>query len=140
MQEWSNVVTIRESLNYIFREVENLMRDSHTKLQNAVKEMEAEEVLADRIPLNDLPPNYHNETTTETKIGNDTIITKEEIHKETDNKTGSTYLSKTIVSSLQGEDKREQEIRKEGMYSNNDTVQEFRAARWISGWPLQLWS
>ncbi|XP_040183887.1 dickkopf-related protein 3 [Rana temporaria] len=98
-----------DSLNDIFKEVGDLIRDSNSKLENAVKEMEAEEFAADSVTMKDLPPNYHNETVKETKIGNDTIITKELINKETDNKTGSTYLSKTIVSSLKGGDKREHE-------------------------------
>ncbi|XP_077330894.1 dickkopf-related protein 3-like [Lithobates pipiens] len=108
-----------DSLNDIFREVGDLIRDSNSKLENAVKEMEAEEFAADRVNMKDLPPNYHNETVKETKIGNDTIITKELINKKTDNKTGSTYLSKTIVSSLKGGDKKEHLISQQGFVVSN---------------------
>ncbi|XP_018410328.1 PREDICTED: dickkopf-related protein 3 [Nanorana parkeri] len=99
----------KDNLNDIFREVEDLIRDSNSKLANAVKEMEAEETSADRVALKDLPPNYHNETIKETKLGNDTIVTEEEVLKETDNKTGATFVSRTIVSSLQSGGKREHE-------------------------------
>ncbi|KAM5138268.1 dickkopf-related protein 3 [Mantella aurantiaca] len=97
----------KDSLNDLFREVQDLLKDSNSKLEKAVREMEAEEISADRVALKDLPPNYHNKTVKETKIGNNTIITKEEINKETNNETGSTFVSKTIVSSLQNGNKRE---------------------------------
>ncbi|XP_053576236.1 dickkopf-related protein 3 [Bombina bombina] len=87
------------SLNEMFREVEELMEDTQSKLQNAVKEMEAEEVSDQRVPEN-LPPNYHNESFTKTNIGNKTVETKQEIVKETDNKTGSTLYSETLITSI----------------------------------------
>ncbi|XP_066439650.1 dickkopf-related protein 3 [Eleutherodactylus coqui] len=92
------------SLNEIFQEVEDLIKDTNTKLRNAVKELEAEDVLEDKVSLKDLPPNYHNETVKETKVGNATIVTKQEITKETDNKSGSTYISQKITSSLKSND------------------------------------
>ncbi|KAM4617186.1 dickkopf-related protein 3 isoform 2-T2 [Discoglossus pictus] len=73
------------SLNEMFREVEELMEDTQSKLQNAVKEMEAEDVSSRRVPSlvpEDLPLNYHNASITETKIGNKTIETQQEIVKE----------------------------------------------------------
>ncbi|XP_075694267.1 dickkopf-related protein 3 [Rhinoderma darwinii] len=85
-----------ESLNDMFREVEELMEDSKAKLRNAVKEMEAE----DKVASEELPLRYHNESVKEIKVGNDTMVVREEIIKETDNKTGATYISETIISSL----------------------------------------
>ncbi|XP_063802497.1 dickkopf-related protein 3 [Pseudophryne corroboree] len=86
------------SLGDMFREVEELMEDTQYKLQNAVKEIEAEKISSDRVAFEDLPPNFHNETITEKKIGNDTILIREQIDKKTDNRTGSTYIS--VVSEL----------------------------------------
>ncbi|KAF7245615.1 Dickkopf-related protein 3, partial [Varanus komodoensis] len=98
------------SLNEMFREVEELMEDTQYKLRNAVKEMEAEEEGSKRITGIDfekLPANYHNESYTETKIGNKTIHSHQEINKATDNRTGSTSYSETIIASIQeGEPKR----------------------------------
>ncbi|XP_075044568.1 dickkopf-related protein 3 [Mixophyes fleayi] len=94
------------SLNEMFREVEELMEDTQSKLNNAVKEMEEEEIAADKAALKDLPPNYHNESIKERKVGNDTILTRQEIDKKTDNKTGSTYVAETIVSQLKSGDKK----------------------------------
>ncbi|XP_071974978.1 dickkopf-related protein 3 isoform X2 [Engystomops pustulosus] len=92
-----------DSLDEMFEEVEHLIEDTQTKLESAVKELEAQEAV-EAVALKDLPPNYHNESVTETKVGNDTIVTKQEIVKETDNKTGSTFISRTIVSSLKDGD------------------------------------
>ncbi|XP_053142417.1 dickkopf-related protein 3 [Hemicordylus capensis] len=101
------------SLNEMFREVEELMEDTQYKLRNAVKEMEAEEEGSKRIAGNDfknLPPNYHNESSTDKKIGNKTIHTHLEINKATDNRTGSTSYSETVITSIQeGESKRNHE-------------------------------
>ncbi|XP_068117793.1 dickkopf-related protein 3 [Hyperolius riggenbachi] len=97
---------IGANLQEMLQEVEQLMDDTQSTLQNAVKEIEAEQMSSEKVALKDLPPNYHNESITETKVGNDTIITKEKIDKETDNKTGSTFISDTVVSSLKGGDKR----------------------------------
>ncbi|XP_029438548.1 dickkopf-related protein 3 isoform X2 [Rhinatrema bivittatum] len=97
----------KASLNELFREVGELVEDTQHKLQNAVKEMEAEESAAKKIAdvnFEKLPPTYHNESNTETKIGNKTIHTHQEIDKLTDNKTGSTIYSETVITSIKGED------------------------------------
>ncbi|RMB97909.1 hypothetical protein DUI87_25387 [Hirundo rustica rustica] len=94
----------------MLREVEALMEDTQHKLRNAVQEMEAEEEGARKlseVSFEDLPPNYHNESNTETRVGNRTVQTHQEIDKVTDNKTGSTVFSETVITSVRdGENKR----------------------------------
>ncbi|KAH0620876.1 hypothetical protein JD844_021742 [Phrynosoma platyrhinos] len=120
------------SLNEMFREVEELMEDTQYKLRNAVKEvplsfqisinsfpkllfprMEAEEEDTKRLTVDfeKLPANYHNESHTDTRIGNKTIHTHQEIDKATDNKTGFTSYSETVITSIKegGENKRNHE-------------------------------
>nr|XP_034974925.1 dickkopf-related protein 3 isoform X1 [Zootoca vivipara] len=100
------------SLNEMFREVEELMEDTQYKLRNAVQEMEAEEEGSKRIEVDfeKLPANYHNESDTDTKIGNKTIHSHQEINKATDNRTRSTSYSETIITSIrEGESKRNHE-------------------------------
>ncbi|KAF2979298.1 hypothetical protein EK904_012465, partial [Melospiza melodia maxima] len=95
------------SLGEMLREVEALMEDTQHKLRNA---MEAEEEGAKKlseVSFEDLPPNYHNESNTETRVGNRTVQTHQEIDKLTDNKTGSTVFSETVITSIRdGENKR----------------------------------
>ncbi|XP_025890464.1 dickkopf-related protein 3 [Nothoprocta perdicaria] len=97
----------------MLREVEALMEDTQHKLRNAVQEMEAEEEGAKKlseVKFENLPPTYHNESDTETKIGNKTVQTHQEIDKVTDNKTGSTVYSEVVITSIRdGENKRNHE-------------------------------
>ncbi|XP_066495378.1 dickkopf-related protein 3 isoform X2 [Tiliqua scincoides] len=100
------------SLNEMFREVEELMEDTQYKLRNAVKEMEAEEGFkrVGGIDFEKLPPDYHNKSHTDRKVGNKTIHTYQEINKAVDNQTGSTSYSETVITSVQeGEVKRNNE-------------------------------
>ncbi|KYO22014.1 dickkopf-related protein 3 precursor [Alligator mississippiensis] len=97
----------------MFREVEELMEDTQHKLRHAVQEMEAEEEGSKKVSEDDfenLPPSYHNESNTETRIGNKTIQIHQEIDKVIDNKTGSAVYSETVITSIKdGEIKRNHE-------------------------------
>ncbi|KAJ1177453.1 hypothetical protein NDU88_002708 [Pleurodeles waltl] len=94
------------TLNEMFREVEELMEDTQLKLKHAVQEMEVEEDGADEtgpdVEPGMLPLNYHNESNTETKVGNETVLIHQEIDKLTDNQTGSTMYSESVISSVKG--------------------------------------
>ncbi|KAJ6665157.1 hypothetical protein lerEdw1_005388 [Lerista edwardsae] len=94
------------SLNEMFREVEELMEDTQYKLSNAVKEMEAEEEGFKRIggiDFEKLPPNYHNKSHADRKVGNKTIHTYQEINKAArDCNLRNSHLSQQPLSTAGG--------------------------------------
>ncbi|XP_055049108.1 dickkopf-related protein 3b [Misgurnus anguillicaudatus] len=91
----AHVAQGQSTLNEMFREVEKLMEDTKHKLEEAVHQMENESSKA--LHARNLPDSFHNETTTEIKIGNRTIQLIERIDKETDRKTGKTQISRTLI-------------------------------------------
>ncbi|XP_074086425.1 dickkopf-related protein 3 [Macrotis lagotis] len=100
------------TLDEMFREVEELMEDTQHKLQSAVDEMKAEEEatkVSSEVILQDLPPNFHNDSHSEVKIGNKTIYRHQEIDKVTNNQTGQTVVSETIITTIKDEEKRNHE-------------------------------
>ncbi|KAA0724490.1 Dickkopf-related protein 3 [Triplophysa tibetana] len=94
----AHVAQGQTTLNEMFREVEKLMEDTKHKLEEAVHQMENESSKS-LLHGRDLPASFHNETTTEIKMGNRTIQLIEKIDKETDNKTGKTHFSRTLIQS-----------------------------------------
>lgn len=88
------------TLNEMFREVEKLMEDTQQKLEEAVHQME-NETTKSLLNGRDFPDNFHDETTTEIKVGNRTIQLIERINKETDNKTGKTHFSRTLIQNTE---------------------------------------
>ncbi|XP_069079699.1 dickkopf-related protein 3 isoform X2 [Pleurodeles waltl] len=106
------------TLNEMFREVEELMEDTQLKLKHAVQEMEVEEDGADEtgpdVEPGMLPLNYHNESNTETKVGNETVLIHQEIDKLTDNQTGSTMYSESVISSVKGGEGRRNHCSRDG--------------------------
>ncbi|XP_036618283.1 dickkopf-related protein 3 [Trichosurus vulpecula] len=100
------------TLDEMFREVEELMEDTQHKLQSAVDEIKAEEAAtkaSSEVILQDLPPNFHNDSHSEVKVGNKTIYRHQEIDKVTNNQTGQTVVSETIITTIKDEEKRNHE-------------------------------
>ncbi|CAB1339447.1 unnamed protein product [Coregonus sp. 'balchen'] len=93
-----NLAQGHTTLNEMFEEVEQLMEDTHTKLEDAVHQMDNESAKSSLHP-HDLPSNYHNESTSESVVENQSIHTIETVHKETDNRTGETHITRTIIQS-----------------------------------------
>ncbi|MGH0140512.1 UNVERIFIED_CONTAM: hypothetical protein FKN15_019771 [Acipenser sinensis] len=91
------------TLNDMFREVEELVEDTQHKLEEAVHQMVNESVQESKLNVDHLPPNYHNESSTDTMAGNTSYHIVEKIDKVTDNKTGATFFSKTVISSSSSE-------------------------------------
>ncbi|MBN3274084.1 DKK3 protein, partial [Polyodon spathula] len=87
------------TLNDMFREVEELMEDTQHKLEEAVQQIDNQSIQ----DVDDFPLNYHNESSTDTKVGNTSFHTVEKIDKVTDNETGATFFSKTMISSSSSE-------------------------------------
>ncbi|MBN3305316.1 DKK3 protein, partial [Amia calva] len=92
----------------MFREVEKLMEDTQHKLEEAVYQMDNESAKSN-FKLDELPANYHNKSNTERKVGNTAIHTVQKIDKMTDNNTGSTFFSKTVIQSRRKENEIDRE-------------------------------
>ncbi|XP_036391338.1 dickkopf-related protein 3-like [Megalops cyprinoides] len=98
----ANLAQDHATLNDMFREVEKLMEDTQQKLEEAVYQMDNESAKS-IVYAHDLPPNYHDESSTERMVGNQSVHTVEKIDKVTDNRTGETHFSRTLIqSSSQG--------------------------------------
>ncbi|KTG34878.1 hypothetical protein cypCar_00027326 [Cyprinus carpio] len=69
------------TLNEMFREVEKLMEDTQQKLEEAVHQM-ANESSKSLLHGRNFPASFHNETTTEIKVGNQTVHLIERIDKK----------------------------------------------------------
>ncbi|CAB1322845.1 unnamed protein product [Coregonus sp. 'balchen'] len=83
------------TLNEMFREVEMLMEDTQHILEEAVDQM-INESAKSLLKIQDLPLNYHNETSTYREDRNHTVYIVERIDKETDNRTGETHFQTHI--------------------------------------------
>ncbi|MED6240679.1 hypothetical protein ATANTOWER_025791 [Ataeniobius toweri] len=80
------------SLNEMFREVEELMEDTQHMLDEAVYKINNESAKFSSSFL-DLPPSYHNKTRKTVKDNNGETRVLDRTDKETDNRTGETYVS-----------------------------------------------
>uniref|UniRef100_A0A4W5JYV9 Dickkopf WNT signaling pathway inhibitor 3b n=1 Tax=Hucho hucho TaxID=62062 RepID=A0A4W5JYV9_9TELE len=83
------------TLNEMFREVEMLMEDTQHILEEAVDQM-VNESAKSLLKIQDLLPNYHNETSTYRDNRNHTVYIAERIDKETDNRTEGTHFQTHI--------------------------------------------
>ncbi|XP_030622600.1 dickkopf-related protein 3a [Chanos chanos] len=94
----ANLFQGQTTLKDMFREVEELMEDTQHKLDEAVDQMENESAKSN-LHVQSLPSNYHVESSSESLVGNQSIHIVERIDKVTDNKTGETHFSRTIIES-----------------------------------------
>ncbi|XP_059401920.1 dickkopf-related protein 3-like [Carassius carassius] len=88
------------TLNEMFKEVEKLMEDTQQKLEEAVHQMENESSKS-LLHGRNFPASFLNETTKVIKVGNRTVQLIERIDKETDNKTGKTNFSRTLIQNTE---------------------------------------
>ncbi|KAJ8416292.1 hypothetical protein AAFF_G00383140 [Aldrovandia affinis] len=94
----ANLVQGHATLNDMFREVEQLMEDTQHTLEEAVYQMDNESARS-ILYAHDLPPNYHEESSTEKMVGNQSIRATEKLDKVTDNRTGEIHFSRTLIRS-----------------------------------------
>ncbi|XP_036400336.1 dickkopf-related protein 3a [Megalops cyprinoides] len=94
----ANLAQGHATLNDMFREVEKLMEDTQHKLEEAVHKMDNESARS-ILYARDPPLNYRDESRTVRKLGNQSVFTVEKIDKVTDNKTGATHFSRTLIRS-----------------------------------------
>ncbi|XP_051979276.1 dickkopf-related protein 3-like [Xyrauchen texanus] len=92
----AHVMQGQTTLNEMFKEVEKLMEDTQQKLEEAVHQMDNESSKSLQHERN-FPDNFYNETSREIKLGKRTFQLTERIDKETDNKTGKTDFSRTVI-------------------------------------------
>ncbi|KAG5849142.1 dickkopf-related protein 3-like [Anguilla rostrata] len=94
----ANLAQGHATLNDMFREVEKLMEDTQHKLEEAVHKMDNESA---RLGFygHDLPLSYHDGRIHVKKAGNQSVYTIEQTDKETDNRTGATHFSRTVIQS-----------------------------------------
>ncbi|KAJ8271521.1 hypothetical protein COCON_G00103800 [Conger conger] len=86
------------TLKDMFREVEKLMEDTQHKLEEAVHKMDNESARSGFYG-HDLPLSYHDESMHVKKVENQSFYTIEKTDKETDNRTGMTHFSRTVIQS-----------------------------------------
>ncbi|XP_043915257.1 dickkopf-related protein 3-like [Protopterus annectens] len=77
-----------------FREFDDVIRDKEEESNKGSRN------LGTKVDFSKLPPNYHNHTEEEKKVGNRTIYQKKEIHKVTDNTTGDLLMSEKMITSI----------------------------------------
>ncbi|XP_048886365.1 dickkopf-related protein 3a [Brienomyrus brachyistius] len=92
----ANLAEGHTTLNDMFREVEKLMEDTQHKLEEAVYKMDNESAKS-MLYVNDLPSNYQEESSAERAAGNQSVRTGEVMGEVTDNSTGTTHFSRSLI-------------------------------------------